>query len=36
MELLLGEVEVWSRQTRVTAQKDSNFLSYRWIMLIFL
>jgi hypothetical protein len=33
MKSLLCETKVRSRQTRVTAQKGSNFWSYRWIML---
>ena len=33
MELLLGEEEFWTRQTRITAQKGHNFLSGRWIAL---
>jgi hypothetical protein len=33
MELLLGDEEVWSGQTRITAQKGHNFWSDRWIAL---
>jgi len=36
MELLIGEEEVWSRQVRVTTQKDHNFWSDRWIVLKYL
>ena len=36
MESLLRKGEVPSRQTRITAQKGSNFLSDRWIFLKFL
>jgi hypothetical protein len=36
MESLLGEEEVRSRQTRVTAQKGSNFWSDCWTVLKFL
>jgi len=33
MESLIGEEEVWSRQVRVTTQKDHNFWCNRWIVL---
>jgi hypothetical protein len=36
MESLLGEEQVSSSQTTVTAQKRLNFLSNRWITLEFL
>jgi hypothetical protein len=36
MESLIGEEEVWSRQVRVTTQKDHNFWSDRWIVLKYL
>jgi len=36
MESLLGETEVRPRQTRVTAQKGSDFLFDYWIGLKFL
>jgi hypothetical protein len=36
IESLLCEAKVRSRQTRVTAQKGSNFRSDRWIVLKFL
>jgi len=31
VEWILGEEEVWSRQTRVTVRKGNDFLSDRWI-----
>jgi hypothetical protein len=31
VESILGGVEVWSRQARVTVRKGHNFLSDRWI-----
>jgi hypothetical protein len=31
MELILGEVEVWSRQARVTVCKSHNFCSDCWM-----
>jgi hypothetical protein len=34
--LILGEVEVWSRQIRITVQKGHNFWSDRWIAIKFL
>ena len=36
MESVLDEEEVRMHQTRVTAQKVSNFLSHYWIVLKFL
>jgi hypothetical protein len=36
MESLLCEAKVRSRQTRVTTQKESKFLSDRWIVITFL
>jgi len=36
VELLLGELEVSSLETRVPVPKAYNFLSYRWIALKFL
>jgi hypothetical protein len=36
MESLLGEAKVQSHQTKITAQKGSNFLSDRWIVHKFL
>ena len=36
MESLLSEVDVLSRQTRITAEKGHNFWSGRWIALTFL
>jgi hypothetical protein len=36
MESLLGEAEVWTRQTKITDRKGHNFCSDRWITLNFL